>query len=76
MGSEIKRRCKVERSRNETNALVVFLIGLGVLILVLCPCAGLYGVGLGFIGLVASWVMAITLRVYHVGPRDEHYWEY
>jgi uncharacterized oligopeptide transporter (OPT) family protein len=64
-------------SRNETNALVVFLMGLGILAMVLGPCTGLYGIGLGFIGLVASWVVAITLRVYHTGrPEDNDYWAY
>ena len=66
----------MESNRNETNALVVFLLGLGVLVMVLGPCTGLYGIGLGFIGLVASWVVAITLRVYHIGTPDEHNWDY
>ncbi len=65
-------------NRNETNALVVFLMGLGILIMALGPCTGFYGIGLGFIGLVACWVVAITLRVYHnTGtPEDNDYWAY
>jgi uncharacterized oligopeptide transporter (OPT) family protein len=64
-------------NRNETNALVVFLMGLGILVMVLGPCTGLYGIALGFIGLVASWAVAITLRVYHNGtPEDTDYWAY
>jgi uncharacterized oligopeptide transporter (OPT) family protein len=64
-------------NRNQTNALVVLLMGLGILVMVLGPCTGFYGIALGFIGLVASWVVAITLRVYHNGaPEDTDYWAY
>jgi dolichol kinase len=67
----------MERRNNEAGALTIFLMGTGVFLLVLGPCTGLYGIGLGFVGLVASWVVAITLRVLHGGPRDDNdYWAY
>ncbi len=63
--------------RNEINALVVFLMGLGVLVVALGLCTDIFSVQLGFIGLVASWVVAMTLRVYHTGtPDDTDYWAY
>jgi len=49
------------------NALTLFILGLGVLVLVLGPCLGLYGFGPGFVGLVISWVLAIPLRLYLMG---------
>jgi len=66
----------MERRNNEMNALTIFLMGTGVLLLVLGPCAGLYGIGMGFVGLVAIWVVAITLRVYHFSGTRRHYWDY
>jgi hypothetical protein len=56
------------------NALTLFLLGLGVLVLVLGPCLGLYGFGPGLVGLVVSWVLAIPLRLYLNGLfRREEY---
>jgi len=64
-------------NRNEINALVVFLMGLGILVVTLGLCTDVYSVQLGFIGLVASWVVAITLRVYHAGTaNDNDFWAY
>ncbi|MCX5992334.1 MAG: hypothetical protein NTZ04_08445 [Chloroflexi bacterium] len=67
----------MDRQRRMLNALTVFLLGVGVLVLFLGPCAGLYSIAVGFVGLIAFWVVAITLRVYHVStPKDDDYWSY
>ena len=66
------RRQKMERTRcTEINTVTVFLLGLGILVLVLGPCAGLYSIGLGFVGLVASWVLGLTLRAYLCGRQED-----
>jgi hypothetical protein len=66
------RRYKVERTRcTAINTVTVFLLGLGILVLVLGPCAGLYSIGLGFVGLVASWVLGLTLRAYLCGRQED-----
>jgi len=63
--------------RSAMNALSAFLLGVGVFVLILGPCADLYSIGMGLIGLVASWVMALTIRVFFFGgPRDERYSRY
>lgn len=49
------------------NALTLFILGLGVLALVLGPCLGLYGFGPGFVGLVISGVLAMPLRLHLMG---------
>jgi hypothetical protein len=56
-----------EREKCGVDALSVFLMGLGVLLLILGPCAGLYSISYGLIALVASWVLAITMRVFFFG---------
>lgn len=56
-----------ERDRNGVNALAVFLFGLGVLLLILGPCTDLYSLAYGVIALVATWVLAITIRVFYFG---------
>jgi hypothetical protein len=63
-----------ERERSAVNALSVFLFGLGILLLILGPCVDLYGVAHGLIALVATWVLAITLRVLYfgAGSEDDH----
>jgi hypothetical protein len=62
----------MERGVREADALSIFLMGLGVLLLVLGPCAGLYGIAMGFVALVSCWVVAITLRVFYFGgSRDD-----
>ena len=53
-----------ERERNGVDALSVFLFGTGVLLLILGPCADLYRISYGIIALVATWVLAITIRVF------------
>jgi len=49
------------------DALSVFLMGLGVLLLILGPCAGFYSIAMGLVALVACWVVAFTLRVFYFG---------
>ena len=56
-----------EREKCGVDALSVFLMGLGVLLLILGPCAGLYSISYGLVALVASWVLAITIRVFFFG---------
>jgi len=53
--------------RSAVNALSVFLFGLGILLLILGPCAGFYSIAMGLIALVACWVLAVTLRVFYFG---------
>lgn len=59
-------------SRNETNALVVFLMGVGILAVAQGLCTDIFGGQLGLTGLVASWVVGITLRVYHTGTANDN----
>ena len=59
------------------DALTVFLIGLGVIALVLGLCTDLYSPALGIVVLVGFWVIAISLRVYMVArDRDEEFGSY
>jgi hypothetical protein len=60
-----------DRERNGVNALSVFLFGLGVFLLILGPCADLYSLANGVIALVATWVLAITIRVFYFGAGSE-----
>ena len=61
----------MERDGREIDAVTIFLMGLGVLLLVLGPCAGFYSIAIGFVALVGCWVAATTLRVlYFGGTRD------
>jgi len=61
----------MERDGREMDALSIFMIGLGVFLMILGPCAGFYSIKLGLVALVACWGLAITLRVYCFGgPRD------
>jgi len=57
----------MEREGREIDALTIFLMGLGILLLVLGPCAGFYSIAIGFVALVSCWVVAITLRVLYFG---------
>ena len=59
------------------DAFTVFLLGLGVLGLVLGLCTDLYSPALGVVALVGLWVIAISLRVYMVArDRDEEFGSY
>ena len=60
-----------DSERSGVNALSVFLFGLGILLLILGPCADLYSVAHGLIALVATWVLAITIRVFYFGAGSE-----
>lgn len=60
-----------DNDRSGANALSVFLFGLGVFLLILGPCADLYGIAYGLIALVATWVLAITMRVFYFGGGSE-----
>ena len=71
LDSQIKGRCEMERDGREIDALTVFLMGLGVLLLVLGPCADLYSIGMGLVGMVACWVLAISMRVFYLGGNRE-----
>ncbi len=53
------------------NALTALLFGSGILALVVGPCAGVYSLGKGIIGLIVMWVLALTLRVYLTTRDDE-----
>jgi hypothetical protein len=67
----------MERDGRGVDALTVFLMGLGVLLLVLGPCAGFYSIAIGFVAMVACWVVAITLRVlYSAGTREDRRYRY
>ena len=51
--------------RGPRDAVVIFFLGLGILLQALGPITDLYNYKLGFVGLVAAWVVAVTLRVYY-----------
>jgi hypothetical protein len=57
--------------RRALNALSVFVLGLGVFLLVLGPCTGLYSVGHGLIASVGTWVVGHSLRTYLSGFVDD-----
>lgn len=57
----------MERDARGMDALSIFMMGLGFLLLILGPCAGLYSVAMGLVALVACWVLAITIRVFYLG---------
>jgi len=67
----------MERDGREMDALSIFMIGLGVFLMILGPCADFYRIKLGLVALVACWGLAITLRVYCFGgPRDTRRYRY
>ena len=67
----------MERDGREMDALSIFMMGLGVFLLILGPCADFYSIARGLIALVACWVLAITLRVFCFGgPRDTRRYRY
>ena len=61
---ENEERCAI-------NALSVFLMGLGVFLLILGPCAGFYSIAMGLVALVACWVFGVTIRVFYFGGTNE-----
>ena len=61
----------MERDGREIEALSIFMMGLGIFLLILGPCAGFYSIAIGLVALVACWVVAITLRVFYFGGARE-----
>jgi hypothetical protein len=53
------------------NAFTAFLMGSGVLVLVVGLFGDAYPWGLGVVGLVALWVVAFALRVYLVTADED-----
>jgi hypothetical protein len=64
VGSERRRRLGRYFIGREANAFTILLFGLGFLFFVVAVCTDLYPVGLGIVGWVALWVLAVPLRVY------------
>ena len=60
-----------DSERCTVNAFSVFLFGLGIFLFILGPCADLYSIAYGLIALVATWVLAITIRVFFFGGGSE-----
>jgi uncharacterized membrane protein len=73
--SERLRAKKVYRYRigRLANAVTILLFGIGVLVFVIALCTDLVTIPLGFVGWIATWVMAVPLRAYFVQsvPQDE-----
>jgi hypothetical protein len=63
----------MERDGREIDALSIFVMGLGVFLLILGPCAGFYSIAMGLVALVACWVLAITIRVFYFGGSRNRY---
>ena len=57
--------------RRTLDALSVFVLGLGVMLFLLAPCAGIYSLGHGLIALVATWVVGHSLMTYLSGFVDD-----
>ena len=57
--------------RRTLDALSVLVLGLGVMLFLLAPCAGIYSPGYGLIALVATWVLGHSLRTYLSGFVDD-----
>lgn len=54
-------RCQIGRAEN---ALTILLFGIGFLIFVIGLCTGLLTVPHGFVGWIATWVVAFAFRSY------------
>ncbi len=64
----------MERSRA---AFTILLFGLGILVAVVGLVTDVYSAALGFVGLVALWVIGITLAVYwQATNRNEEFGSY
>ncbi len=57
--------------RRTLDALSFFVLGLGVILFLLAPCAGVYSLGHGLVAMVATWVAGHTLRTYLLGFVDD-----
>ena len=67
----------MERDGRVIDALSIFMMGLGVFLLILGPCAGFYSIAMGLVALVACWVLAVTIRVFYFGgAREDHRYRY
>jgi hypothetical protein len=53
------------------DALSVFVLGTGLMLFLLAPCAGLYSLGQGSISSVATLVLGHSLRTYLSGFVDD-----
>jgi len=59
------------------DAVAVLLVGLGILVFIVGVFTDAYNWKLGVVGLVALWVIAVTLRVLTVAmDRDEEFGGY
>jgi len=67
----------MERDGREIDALSIFMMGLGVFLLILGPCAGFYSIAIGLVALVACWVLAVTIRVFYFdGAHEDRRYRY
>jgi hypothetical protein len=66
--TERLRTRKVYRYRigRLANAVTILLFGIGVLVFVIGLCTDMVTIPLGFVGWIATWVMAVPLRAYFV----------
>lgn len=64
----------MDRSRA---AFTILIFGLGILVAVVGLVTDAYSAAIGFVGLVALWVIGVTLRVYWLATdRDEEFGSY
>jgi hypothetical protein len=54
------------RISREANAFTILLFGIGFLLFVIGLCTGLMTIPHGFVGWIATWVLAVALRAYSV----------
>jgi hypothetical protein len=54
------------RISREANAFTILLFGIGFLLFVIGLCTGLISIPHGFVGWIATWVLAVALRAYSV----------
>ncbi|UCC60167.1 MAG: hypothetical protein JSV02_10670 [Dehalococcoidia bacterium] len=66
MKAKRQRKNRVARYQicREANALTILMFGIGFLIFVIGLCTGLLTVPHGFVGWIATWVVAFALRSY------------
>ena len=62
--------------RNEKHAMTILFLGIGVIALAVGFCTDLYSAQMGLLGLVCSWVVALTLRAFYgLGDRGEGFYD-
>ncbi len=66
MKAKRQRKNRVARYQicREANSLTILMFGIGFLIFVIGLCTGLLTVPHGFVGWIATWVVAFALRSY------------